>query len=322
MGIAPSTHISEDGFVEVRSGTEQEEDEASLHRELLARTTIGGGPGNVTKVVNMLKRLPGLVARTVVTAEPRHASLRLRRPKAGIHMVAGARSPQHVLEPVSASMMPIWRKAMDELLKGGLLEKSEASGATRGMLRPKTGRPNKFRLVSDFRDLNEGVVRDSYGLPALETCLTQAFPAGSRFLGKIDLASVFHQIPLERESSEPAAITTPVGLYQWKCVPQGLKTSPAIAQRMIDFVLSAEVDPRGEEDLKQFCTAYIDDVGFAGSTEEEFWERCEKILVRLHDHGFQILLDKCQFVLTTRWMRSRTAKHSWYGRIRRSWQRY
>lgn len=152
--------------------------------------------------------------------------------------------------------------------------------------------------LSDFRDLNAGVVRDSYGLPALETCLTQAFPAGSRFLGKIDLASFFHQIPLERENSELAAITTPVGLYQWKCVPQGLKTSPAIAQRMIDFVLSAEGDPRGEEDLKQFCTAYIDDVGFAGSAEEEFWERCEKIPVRLHDRGFQIRLDKCQFYVT------------------------
>lgn len=298
LGVVPSTHISEDGFVEVRSGIEQEGDEASLHRELLARTTVGGGPRNSLKVANVLKRLPGLVGRTVVTAEPRHASLRLRRPKARIQMVAGARSPQHVLKPVSAAMMPIWRKTVDELLKGGLLEKSEASGATRGMLLPKTGRPNEFRFVSDFRDLNEGVVRDSYGLPALETCLTQAFPTGSRLLGKIDLASFFHQIPLEPESSRLTAITTPVGLYQWKCVPQGLKTSPAIAQRMIDFVLSAEGDPRGEEDLKQFCTAYIDDVGFAGSTEEEFWKRCEKILLRLHDHGFQIRLDKCQFCVT------------------------
>lgn len=95
----------------------------------------------------MLTRLPGLVGRTVVTAEPRHVSLRLRRPKARINMVASARSPQHVLKPVSASMMPIRRKIVDELLKGGLLEKSEASGATRGMLLPKTGRPNEFRFV-------------------------------------------------------------------------------------------------------------------------------------------------------------------------------
>ena len=292
---APSTRIDEDGFVEVRVGSEQDESEIAYRHELLAKAKVGKG---FRILVGMLEKMAGLVGRTVVTAQPRHASLRERRPKARIKMAEGHDMPRHVLKPVALHMMPVWRKTVDELVKGGLLEKSEAPGATRGMLIPKTGRPHEFRFVSDYRDLNEGVVRDCYGLPALETCLTQAFSAGARFLGKIDLASFFHQIPLEPESSALTSITTPVGLYQWKCVPQGLKTSPAIAQRMIDFVLSAEGDPRGEDDLKSFCTAYIDDVGFAGSTEEEFWERCEQILTRLHDHGFQIRLDKCQFCVT------------------------
>lgn len=292
---APSAYIDADGFVGVRVDSGQDGDEMEWREELLAKAKVGNEQENAIKLRRILEKMPGLVGRTVVTAQPRHANLRERRPKARIKMVAEHTMPNHALKPVSLSMMPVWKKTVDELVKGGLLEKSEAPGATRGMLLPKTGRPQEFRFVSDYRDLNEGVVRDCYGLPALETCLNQAFAVRARFLGKIDLASFFHQIPLEEESAALTTITTPVGLYQWKCVPQGLKTSPAIAQRTIDFVLSAEGDPRGEEDLKSFAAAYIDDVGFAGSTEEEFWERCERILTRLHDHGFQIRLDKCQF---------------------------
>ncbi len=87
---------------------------------------------------------------------------------------------------------------------------------------------------------------------------------GARVLSKIDLKSFFFQIPLHEASRPLTAITTPRGLFQWNVVPQGVKTSPAMAQRFIAWIFSSG----GPDDLLTMgCTAFIDDIAVAGAQD-------------------------------------------------------
>jgi len=103
------------------------------------------------------------------------------------------------------------------------------------MLIPKPNQSNELRLVCDYRDLNMSAEKDLYSVPRISTCL-QNFEGRSVF-SKLDLKSFFFQISLDVDSRPLTTITTPFDLFQWNVMPQGLTTSPAIAQRFIENII-------------------------------------------------------------------------------------
>ena len=48
---------------------------------------------------------------------------------------------------------------------------------------------------------------------------------GSAWFTILDLTKGYHQMILDTGSREFTAFTTPMGLYQWKVFPMGMKTS-------------------------------------------------------------------------------------------------
>ena len=198
-----------------------------LASDSLRQATIG--QGFRPWVDGLVDSLPGLVRRYVV---PARTSCPFR---ATIQLKPGSTLPYHTPTLMSSRMVTTLSKTLSDLQAGGLIERSTSEAATRVHLIPKPSNPKELRFVCDYRDLNEVVQRDAYALPRIEMCL-QIFE-GSHILSKIDLKSFFFQIPLTEASRPLTAITTPVGLFQWNVVPQGLKTSPAMAQRFISWIL-------------------------------------------------------------------------------------
>jgi hypothetical protein len=98
----------------------------------------------------------------------------------------------------------------------------------------------KWRGVIDYRALNAATVNDSYPLPRITDILVRQ---GSRHLFTVlDLKDAFHQVPLAESSRQATGMSTPLGLMQWRVLPQGVKNGPAIFQRVVEWVLQGVAD--------------------------------------------------------------------------------
>ena len=98
----------------------------------------------------------------------------------------------------------------------------------------------KWRGVIDYRALNSATVNDSYPLPRISDILVRQ--GGRHLFSVIDLKDAFHQIPLEKGSRPLTGMSTPLGLMQWRVMPQGIKNGPPIFQRVLEWVLQSVSD--------------------------------------------------------------------------------
>ena len=147
--------------------------------------------------------------------------------------------------------------------------------------------PGEYRGVFNYRGVNEETLVDTYPLPNISDILERQ--ERRHLWSIIDLKDAFSQIPLHRDSRDFAATYTPLGVLRPNCVPQGLKNSPAVWQRMIEWVLG---------NMPDICDPYIDDLIIGtelkdGMTSEELIQKCDadirEILTRLEE--FKLVAD-------------------------------
>ena len=137
----------------------------------------------------------------------------------------------------------------------------------------------KFRMVMDFRILNDKTIGDQYPLPNILTIFDQV--GNAEYYTVLDLACGFHQIKLCESDAHKTAFATDVGLYEYVKMPFGLKNSPATFQRMIDKAL------RGLQGVELFVC--IDDIViYAKSLEER--------AIKFKKYNLKLQLDKCGFL--------------------------
>ena len=68
-------------------------------------------------------------------------------------------------------------------------------------------------MVIDYRALNEKTVGDSYPLPQITEVLDQL--GGAKYFSVMDLASSFHQIPMNSDSKSKTVFSTPYAHYEF-----------------------------------------------------------------------------------------------------------
>ncbi|KAJ3641818.1 hypothetical protein Zmor_028291 [Zophobas morio] len=93
----------------------------------------------------------------------------------------------------------------------------------------------KWRLVVDYRKLNEKTIDDKYPLPNINDILDKL--GKSMYFTTLDLASGFHQVEMHPDDIEKTAFSTENGHYEFLRMPFGLKNAPAIFQRVMDNIL-------------------------------------------------------------------------------------
>ena len=84
---------------------------------------------------------------------------------------------------------------------------------------------------------------------------------GSSCFTTLDLTKGYHQMNLGVSFCEYTAFTTPMGLYQRKVLPMGMKTSGAVFQFLMDSVMG-ELQPK-------IAVVYIDDITIFSPTLEQ-----------------------------------------------------
>ena len=180
------------------------------------------------------------------------------------------------------------QETINDFLAKGWIEECTSAWASNAFAVPKKG-TGKYRLVIDYRFLNEATVPDAHPMPLIEEMVQKQ--AGNRIFTVIDMKKGFHQMYLHPDDRPQTAMNIGGKRYQWKVMPMGIKNGPTIFQKMMDSCLGH----------LPCCSVYVDDIiiGSTGSTEREILEThaqdVQLVLEALRESGLVAEVSKTAF---------------------------
>lgn len=175
---------------------------------------------------------------------------------------------------------------ISKLLEKNLIEESYSPFAAPVTLVFKKEDNKKSRLCIDFRDLNKIVVPQAQPFPLIEDLIVKT--RNCNYFSTLDINSAFWSIPLRVEDRNKTGFVTQEGHFQWTCLPFGLKTSPAIFQRILSNILR-------KYKLSNFTINYIDDILVFSKTFLEHINHLNQLLEAIMKEGFRLKFTKCLF---------------------------
>jgi hypothetical protein len=179
------------------------------------------------------------------------------------------------------------REIVGDLLDKNIIRESDSEYASPVILVKK--KDGSDRMCVDFRALNRITVKDRYPLPLIEDHIDRL--GGSKYFTSLDMASGFHQIPIDEPSIHKTGFVTPEGHYEYLKMPFGLCNSPTVYQRIINNTLRKFIEAGN-------VLVYIDDVLLLSMSVKEGINLLLDVLKTLTEAGFSINLKKCSFLTT------------------------
>ena len=170
-----------------------------------------------------------------------------------------------------------------KMLANGIISSSTSPWASPVVIVKK--RDGSPRFCIDFRRVNSITQKDVYPLPRIDDVIERL--NGSTIFSKLDLRSGYFQVPLAEGERDKTAFITNDGLWHFNRLPQGLKNSPAVFQRLMNQTLGT---------LRwDVCLAYLDDIIVYSNSFDQHLIDVNKVCHALHSSNFKLNYDKCSF---------------------------
>lgn len=202
------------------------------------------------------------------------------------------------------------QKQINDMLANDIIEETISEWSSPVLLVPKKAdRSNekKWRLVIDYRQLNNRIKDDKFPLPNITDILDSL--SGSIYFSKLDLSQSYYQLSLDENSRKYTAFSvdkmyqleldpesrkytafTTDKMYQMKRSPMGLKTSPSVFSRLMTIAMSGI-------NYKQ-AFIYLDDCVVIGKSMENHNKNLVTVLERLRKVNLKLNPIKCEFLRT------------------------
>ncbi|KAL7286467.1 hypothetical protein TKK_0019413 [Trichogramma kaykai] len=180
-------------------------------------------------------------------------------------------------------------KQVQEMLKNGVIKESESPYNNPLWVvekKPDAEGNKRWRIVLDFRALNEKTLSDAYPLPDITQIFDQV--GSAKYYSVLDLAWGFWQIKLHPDDTHKCAFSTPFGHYEFSRMAFGLKNAPATFQRLMNNVL------KGLQGNILFV--YLDDIVIYANSLEEHDKKFELLANRLRDANLKLQPEKCNLL--------------------------
>ncbi|KAJ8730401.1 hypothetical protein PYW07_017439 [Mythimna separata] len=178
---------------------------------------------------------------------------------------------------------------IEKMLRQGIIKPSMSPWSSPIWVVPKkldASGQRKWRVVIDYRKLNDITIGDSYPIPNIAEILDQL--GKSKYFSTLDLASGFHQINMSAEDSPKTAFSVPKGHYEFTRMPFGLKNAPSTFQRLMNSALS------GLQGIQ--CFVYLDDIVIYSYDLASHIDNLTNVFGRLRQFKLKLQPDKCEFL--------------------------
>lgn len=176
---------------------------------------------------------------------------------------------------------------INKMLAEGIIEPSKSDWSSPILLVPKKSSSTtdkKWRLVVDYRKLNNCIEDDKFPLPDINEIFESL--TGSIYFTHLDLYQGYYNIKLDENSRKYTAFCS--GQYQMTRMPMGLKTSPSSFSRMMTIAMA------GLNYNK--CLIYLDDLIVFGRNLEIHNKNLQDVFERLRSVNLKLNPLKCDFL--------------------------
>ncbi|XP_020211764.1 uncharacterized protein LOC109796505 [Cajanus cajan] len=144
---------------------------------------------------------------------------------------------------------------------------------------------DKWRMCTDYTDLNKACPKDAYPLPCVDRLVDGA--SGHAVFSFLDAYSSYNQIKMYPADEEKTAFITESANFCYKVMPFGLKNAGATYQRLMDKVFQGQVGRNIEIN--------VDDMVVKSSSLAEHLADLTEIFSQLRRHNMRLNPEKCTF---------------------------
>ena len=208
-----------------------------------------------------------------------------------VHLKLKDKTPFFVrLYPMREEQKKVIQKEMDRLKHLGIIHKG-LTGYSSPVVLVKQKNQNLYRVCSDFRILNEKLVKINHVFLLVRDCIEQLGRKKCHYLSTIDLRDAFHTLRLALSSQKYCGITQYYGspTYHYLRMGMGMSVSPQIWQQFVDLVFQDDLIKH-----KHNFDVIMDDT-FIHSTAEERMDHLMDLFKVLRKYGLKLSPHKCQF---------------------------
>nr|KYP47172.1 Retrovirus-related Pol polyprotein from transposon 17.6 [Cajanus cajan] len=143
----------------------------------------------------------------------------------------------------------------------------------------------KWRMCTDYTDLNKACPKDAYPLPNIDRLVDGA--AGHKFLTFLDAYSGYNQIRMHTRDEDKMAFVTKSSNYCYQVMPFGLKNAGATYQRLMDKIFGGQIGKNME--------VYVDDMVVKSASLPSHVTDLAEVFHALRKHQMRLNPDKCVF---------------------------
>lgn len=171
---------------------------------------------------------------------------------------------------------------LDRETKAGRIRPSNAAYGSPMFFVPK--KDGRYRMVVDYRRLNENTIPDVYPLPLISQILNDLSKA--KFYSKLDLVGAYQLLRMAEGYEHLTAFRTQYGMYESLVVRDGLRNAPSVFQHFLNDVFK-EVLGRG-------VAIYIDDILVYANTIDELRQLTLKVFDLIRQSSLFLKATKCE----------------------------
>nr|KYP67144.1 Transposon Ty3-I Gag-Pol polyprotein [Cajanus cajan] len=143
----------------------------------------------------------------------------------------------------------------------------------------------KWRMCTDYTDLNKACPKDAYPLPCIDRLVDGA--SGHSIFSFLDAYSGYNQIRMHPSDEEKTTFITENANFCYRVMPFGLKNVGATYQRLMDRVF--------REQISRNIEIYMDDIVVKSNSPAEHITDLAEIFGELRKHNMRLNPEKCTF---------------------------
>ena len=175
-----------------------------------------------------------------------------------------------------------FKETLDKMLTDDIIEPSDSNFSSPCIIVPKKN-SDDIRIAVDYRSLNNKIVKDREPISNSQAIFSNL--SSCKYFTSIDLKNGFWQIPLDKDCRKYTAFITEFGLFQFKVLPFGISTGPAIFSRLMRKVFANT----------EHVYTFLDDILVATVDLETHVQTIDKVFSLLNDANLKINIKKCHF---------------------------